>query len=205
MTAPMWSAPPSSAPVRSAGSDPGEPSLRGLVISATAIMLALVGGVAGWSLYARLDSAAIAAGQVVVNSHRKTVQHLEGGILRVLLVKEGDVVKAGTSGRAARQHAVRRPTRPAREPARGGAGQARPLTRRTAGAARLRVSGGSTGPQRRSDGGGRLANAAQAVRYPLARLRQLGRRHRQAHRATKGTNCLGEVAIECGRDLRAAA
>jgi HlyD family secretion protein len=58
-------------------------------------MLALVGGVAGWSLYARLDSAAIAVGQVVVNSHRKTVQHLEGGILRVLLVKEGDVVKVG--------------------------------------------------------------------------------------------------------------
>ena len=95
MTATMLSAPPSSAPVGSASSDPGEPSLRGLVIGGTAIMLALVGGVTGWSLYARLDSAAIAAGQVVVNSHRKTVQHLEGGILRVLLVKEGDVVKAG--------------------------------------------------------------------------------------------------------------
>lgn len=95
MTVTVRLAPPSSAPVRSAGGDPGEPSLRALVISATAVMLAFVGAVAGWSLYARLDNAAIATGQVVVNSHRKTVQHLEGGILRVLLVKEGDVVKAG--------------------------------------------------------------------------------------------------------------
>lgn len=86
---------PSVPPPESEGSDPAEPSLRGLVISATVVMLSLVGGLAGWSLYARLDSAAIAGGQVVVDSHRKTVQHLEGGILRVLLVKEGDVVKAG--------------------------------------------------------------------------------------------------------------
>jgi HlyD family secretion protein len=42
-----------------------------------------------------VESAAIAKAHVVVLGNRKTVQHLEGGIVRVLLVKDGDVVKAG--------------------------------------------------------------------------------------------------------------
>jgi HlyD family secretion protein len=47
------------------------------------------------SLFGRLDSAAISQGTVVVDSQRKTVQHLEGGILRELLVREGEAVKTG--------------------------------------------------------------------------------------------------------------
>jgi HlyD family secretion protein/epimerase transport system membrane fusion protein len=39
-----------------------------------------------------LDSAALAPGRVTVASNRKTVQHLEGGIVKELLVKEGDAV-----------------------------------------------------------------------------------------------------------------
>ena len=39
-----------------------------------------------------LDSAAQAPGRVTVASNRKTVQHLEGGIVKELLVKEGDAV-----------------------------------------------------------------------------------------------------------------
>ena len=37
----------------------------------------------------------LAQGYVVVDGRRKTVQHLEGGILRELLVREGDRVAAG--------------------------------------------------------------------------------------------------------------
>src|SRR5690606_22122727 len=42
-----------------------------------------------------LESAAIAQGSVVVLSKRKTVQHLEGGIVKRILVKEGEVVEQG--------------------------------------------------------------------------------------------------------------
>lgn len=48
-----------------------------------------------WSGFAGLESAAIANGQVVLSSNRKTVQHLEGGIIQEILVKEGDQVQSG--------------------------------------------------------------------------------------------------------------
>lgn len=44
---------------------------------------------------APMESAAIAHGSVVVLNNRKTVQHLEGGVIHKILVKEGDTVKEG--------------------------------------------------------------------------------------------------------------
>lgn len=49
----------------------------------------------GWGGIAPLDSAAVAPGSVVVASNRKTIQHLEGGIITDILVKDGDKVEAG--------------------------------------------------------------------------------------------------------------
>ena len=49
----------------------------------------------GWSAVARLDSAVVADGTVEVESNRKTVQHLEGGIVREILVRDGDLVRQG--------------------------------------------------------------------------------------------------------------
>lgn len=51
--------------------------------------------IGGWSACAKLDSAAIASGVVVVDSSKKTIQHLEGGIIKEILVKDGDKVAAG--------------------------------------------------------------------------------------------------------------
>ena len=48
-----------------------------------------------WAAAAPLSSAAIAPGVVSPKSSRQTVQHLEGGIIRDLLVHEGDHVVAG--------------------------------------------------------------------------------------------------------------
>jgi HlyD family type I secretion membrane fusion protein len=48
-----------------------------------------------WSAVAPLSSAAIAPGLVSPKSSRQTVQHLEGGIIRDLMVHEGDHVVAG--------------------------------------------------------------------------------------------------------------
>lgn len=49
----------------------------------------------GWSALAPLSSAAIAPGVISPQGSRKTVQHLEGGIIEKILVEEGSEVKAG--------------------------------------------------------------------------------------------------------------
>ena len=56
---------------------------------------AFLGGVAAWSVLAPLESAAMAPGFVSVESHRKTIAHLEGGIVQSILVREGERVKRG--------------------------------------------------------------------------------------------------------------
>lgn len=48
-----------------------------------------------WSSLAPLSSAAIAPGVISPHGSRKTVQHLEGGIIERILVEEGDRVEAG--------------------------------------------------------------------------------------------------------------
>ncbi|MDQ7089172.1 MAG: HlyD family type I secretion periplasmic adaptor subunit [Methylococcales bacterium] len=48
-----------------------------------------------WSAMAPIDSSSLATGVVKVKSHRKTVQHLEGGIVKNLWVKDGDKVSIG--------------------------------------------------------------------------------------------------------------
>ena len=46
----------------------------------------------GWAALAPLDSAALAPGTIMVEGYRKTVQHLEGGIVKTIQVRDGDSV-----------------------------------------------------------------------------------------------------------------
>ncbi|KAB2656412.1 HlyD family type I secretion periplasmic adaptor subunit [Brucella tritici] len=69
--------------------------LRGLIIAGLATIGVAFGGFFAWAYSANLGSAAVAMGTVIVDSKRKTISHLEGGILDRLLVQEGDVVKVG--------------------------------------------------------------------------------------------------------------
>jgi HlyD family secretion protein len=62
------------------------------------IGLVIVGGFIAtgiWAATARISSAASAPGVVTVESHRKTIQHPQGGIVRSLSVVEGQLVRAG--------------------------------------------------------------------------------------------------------------
>jgi len=59
------------------------------------ILLVVFGGFGGWAALAPLDSAAVAPGVITVQNYRRTVQHLEGGIVQALHVREGQFVKAG--------------------------------------------------------------------------------------------------------------
>ena len=83
------------APTAAAGGSLPLPSRRPTMLAAGLCVLSLVGGIVGWTMWAWIDSAVLAQGYVVVDGRRKTVQHLEGGILRELLVREGDRVRAG--------------------------------------------------------------------------------------------------------------
>ena len=53
---------------------------------------ALVGAFAAWSYIGQLDVVSSAVGEVIPSTQVKSVQHLEGGIVREILVREGDRV-----------------------------------------------------------------------------------------------------------------
>lgn len=59
------------------------------------VLLSTLGVFGAWAYLAPIDGAALAPGFVAVKSHKKTVQHLDGGIVSQLLVKDGDIVKQG--------------------------------------------------------------------------------------------------------------
>ena len=52
-------------------------------------------GFGGWAATVYIASAAIGQGTIGVSLRRQTVQHLEGGIIAELRVREGSYVKAG--------------------------------------------------------------------------------------------------------------
>lgn len=67
----------------------------GVIIFGVAVILVTFVGFGGWAAMAPLNSAATAQGTIVVQSSRRDVQHLDGGIVAEILVRDGDMVKAG--------------------------------------------------------------------------------------------------------------
>lgn len=60
-----------------------------------AALVVTLGGFLLWAIFAPLQEGVLADGAVVVDTEHKTVQHLEGGIVERLHVREGSEVKAG--------------------------------------------------------------------------------------------------------------
>jgi len=56
---------------------------------------ALVGAFFTWAHFGQLDVVSTAIGEVIPSTQIKSVQHLEGGIVRQIMIKEGDAVKKG--------------------------------------------------------------------------------------------------------------
>ncbi|PVZ63543.1 HlyD family type I secretion periplasmic adaptor subunit [Pelagibaculum spongiae] len=67
-------------------------SSKNLLVGVMILLIAAL-GIASWVWLTPLSSAAIATGVVVVETRRKTIQHLEGGIVRALYVQDGDRVE----------------------------------------------------------------------------------------------------------------
>ncbi|WP_456471442.1 HlyD family type I secretion periplasmic adaptor subunit [Caminibacter sp.] len=60
------------------------------------ILIFLIFGVFGvWSVVAKLDLTVQAPGQIIVKSHPKDIQHIKGGTIDKIYVKEGDYVNKG--------------------------------------------------------------------------------------------------------------
>ena len=59
------------------------------------ICSAVLGGFLTWASMAPLAEGVIAYGQISVENNRKTIQHLEGGIIQEVLVVEGQSVESG--------------------------------------------------------------------------------------------------------------
>jgi len=70
-------------------------SIRLHLIIGLSVVLVLAGGLGGWASTAEISGALIAPGAVVVDSNVKKVQHPTGGVVGEVLVRDGDLVKAG--------------------------------------------------------------------------------------------------------------
>ena len=75
--------------------DAPAPRTRWPALFGLAVFSVFVVGFGVWSTMAPLAEAAIAPGTIKVEGNRRTVQHLEGGIVREILVRDGSKVQAG--------------------------------------------------------------------------------------------------------------
>ncbi|MEM8791639.1 MAG: HlyD family type I secretion periplasmic adaptor subunit [Pseudomonadota bacterium] len=78
-----------------AGSQEDGWSARGYIRFGLVCVILLVGGLGGWAATAKLAGAVIASGQLRVEAQRQVVQHLDGGVVGEILVRNGDIVGAG--------------------------------------------------------------------------------------------------------------
>lgn len=68
--------------------------IRRVIVIAYLILFFGFGSFLTWAFVAPLDEGIVAPGVVTVESNRKTIQHRHGGIVKEILVSEGDKVKA---------------------------------------------------------------------------------------------------------------
>jgi HlyD family type I secretion membrane fusion protein len=71
------------------------PPIRNSTRFGIMILIIFFGVFGFWAFLAPIETAALAPGKIVSSTNRKTIQHLEGGIIRRIYVKDGSVVKAG--------------------------------------------------------------------------------------------------------------
>lgn len=71
------------------------PRIGRFVLSGLIVAALFVGGSTYWAASSKLDGAVVAPASFVVEGNRKTVDHLDGGIVRAIHVADGDMVEAG--------------------------------------------------------------------------------------------------------------
>jgi HlyD family type I secretion membrane fusion protein len=79
----------------SPGDEAPSDSIRHVALAGWLIIAIFFGGIGSWAVTAPLNGAVVGNAVVKVEGNRKSVQHLDGGIVKELRVKEGDKVNAG--------------------------------------------------------------------------------------------------------------
>lgn len=70
-------------------------SMRGRVVFCALMAVLLIGGIGGWAGTFKLAGAVVSSGTVLVDGEIKAVQHVDGGVVKDIFVRDGDVVQAG--------------------------------------------------------------------------------------------------------------
>ena len=83
------------------------PTIGGVLIMAVAVM-----GFGVWGNMAPIAGAVVASGVFVATGQNKIIQHLEGGVIRDIYVREGDVVEQDQLPAALALNAVMVPPQP---------------------------------------------------------------------------------------------
>src|SRR5258708_4501604 len=79
----------------SSGDEAPSDSIRRVALAGWLIIALFFGGIGSWAATAPLNGAVVGNAVVKVEGNRKSVQHLDGGIVKEMRIKEGDKVNAG--------------------------------------------------------------------------------------------------------------
>lgn len=88
---PLFTARPPATP------DPDGPDegFRPIIRQGLVVILLFFGILGGWAVFGKISGAVVVPGTIIIDTERKTVQHLEGGIIDSIHVREGSRVHAG--------------------------------------------------------------------------------------------------------------
>jgi HlyD family secretion protein len=59
------------------------------------VIVILFGGFGGWAVFTQIAGAVIASGRIEVDQNRQVVQHIDGGVVEDISVRDGDIVAEG--------------------------------------------------------------------------------------------------------------
>ena len=79
-----------------AGSKGAATAIGGWTLFGVIVIALIFGGLGGWGATAPLSGAVVAPGSVIVDTNAKAIQHLEGGIVGDIRVRDGDAVEEGS-------------------------------------------------------------------------------------------------------------
>jgi HlyD family type I secretion membrane fusion protein len=88
---------PAATPTAAKANGDGAPSdsIRNVALAGWLIVAVFFGGIGAWAATAPLNGAVVGNAVVKIDGNRKSVQHLDGGIVKEMRIKEGDKVSAG--------------------------------------------------------------------------------------------------------------
>jgi HlyD family secretion protein len=59
------------------------------------VLAILFGGFGGWAVFTQIAGAVIASGRIEVDQNRQVVQHIDGGVVEDIRIRDGDIVSEG--------------------------------------------------------------------------------------------------------------